>query len=483
MAFSAHDRVEPVPGAVRADLPLTPQEYFVLSRIEQRVAVSEIPSRVGLADEDVHRALAKLLSLGLVRLAGRPRDEAVRPGPRRGKGDPRKRALLGQFAASFSQGAGGSERPVRRGAPEGARPAPAEGARRPPVDEDVWASIRAACDPSRLDPDSPIPEDEQRLLLGLVARGDKLSAFDLLGIPPTNDERTIRRAYLRASRHFHPDRYYGKDLGPFGPMLADLFERSRRAYQALLDPARRAAYLRALEERAGGPQDAEAEPDAATCTDEDRRRAEEEARRRQARKARDEARRRRQQRRLRQELRAKAQAHYARGTEAEAAEDFSNAAIAYRLASEIDPANETYRRAYERARARVRKVRCETLVARGWSKLELGDTAGAAEAFRAAAELDHSPEHLALAAWAHAALDPSMAEAYAMEALAELSNVLGRGSAGLSAAAEARIRAMAARGLAVGGRHHLTAEQIRRAEALAGDDPKVRSLLEALKEA
>src|SRR5690606_24671215 len=54
------------------------------------------------------------------------------------------------------------------------------------------------------------------------------------------------------SKEFHPDRHYGKELGPFGPWLADVFKAVSDAFKVLGDNSKRAAYeatLRGDEEK------------------------------------------------------------------------------------------------------------------------------------------------------------------------------------------------------------------------------------------
>ena len=51
----------------------------------------------------------------------------------------------------------------------------------------------------------------------------QLSPFQLFGIPGDASDRDVKRSYQRLSMRFHPDRYYGKDLGSFKPMMEKIF--------------------------------------------------------------------------------------------------------------------------------------------------------------------------------------------------------------------------------------------------------------------
>lgn len=82
----------------------------------------------------------------------------------------------------------------------------------------------------------------QRELRDLESRGDALSYYQLLGVTADVDGVSIRRAYLERSKRFHPDAWYRRDLGSFGPLLTKWFQRMAAAYEVLSDEETRAAY-------------------------------------------------------------------------------------------------------------------------------------------------------------------------------------------------------------------------------------------------
>lgn len=86
------------------------------------------------------------------------------------------------------------------------------------------------------------PEEQARLWALWVSRGER-DLFECLGLEPTDDAASIRRAYLATMRRIHPDRYFGKRLGPFAAVLVELCDEARAAYEVLVDPERRAKYL------------------------------------------------------------------------------------------------------------------------------------------------------------------------------------------------------------------------------------------------
>jgi curved DNA-binding protein CbpA len=82
----------------------------------------------------------------------------------------------------------------------------------------------------------------QSELQQLEARGDRLTHYELLGVSADADGGSIRRAYLEKSKRFHPDAWYRKETGKFGPLLSKWFQRLSSAYQVLSDEESRTAY-------------------------------------------------------------------------------------------------------------------------------------------------------------------------------------------------------------------------------------------------
>ena len=66
--------------------------------------------------------------------------------------------------------------------------------------------------------------------LALAAQGD---AEMLLGVDRGADEQAVRRAYFRRAKEFHPDRYFGRQLGPYRVRLQRLFAALAEAYHRL----------------------------------------------------------------------------------------------------------------------------------------------------------------------------------------------------------------------------------------------------------
>jgi hypothetical protein len=70
-----------------------------------------------------------------------------------------------------------------------------------------------------------------------VLEGDP---FRLLEVGHDVDRRALRRAYFRLSKEFHPDRYFGRQLGSWRHRLQQVFAALTAAFEELSDETRRA---------------------------------------------------------------------------------------------------------------------------------------------------------------------------------------------------------------------------------------------------
>jgi curved DNA-binding protein CbpA len=102
------------------------------------------------------------------------------------------------------------------------------------------------------------PKQQERILE--FERGLDGSYFELLGVPRTADAKDIKRAYFQLSREFHPDRHYGRALGPYQARLEAIFRKLVEAYELLSDPATRIEIERSMSASPGRPAGAEKEP-------------------------------------------------------------------------------------------------------------------------------------------------------------------------------------------------------------------------------
>ena len=90
-----------------------------------------------------------------------------------------------------------------------------------------------------------LPADRKKEILDLERGLDVLDHFAILGLVPGASVEEARTAYYAASKRYHPDRYYGRNIGSFRARIDRVFRRLTEAYETLHDPEKRASYLRA----------------------------------------------------------------------------------------------------------------------------------------------------------------------------------------------------------------------------------------------
>jgi curved DNA-binding protein CbpA len=237
-------------------------------------------------------------------------------------------------------------------------------------------------------------------ILALERELDRHDHFSVLGLTPGASAAEAKAAYYELSRRFHPDRYYGKNLGSFRGRIERIFRRISEAQGVLTQADKRAAYLKAH------PELAAATP---APTPEDPGAAERHAERR-ARLARHPYLARPQ--RL-NELVARARDALGRG-------DFEQAYADLHQALGLDAKHAEATALLAEARRRHEIQRAGRELARGKELERAGDLSGALSALKLASTLDpRSAEAAFRAAWVGrgAGLDPKEVRALALRAV------------------------------------------------------------------
>ncbi len=226
--------------------------------------------------------------------------------------------------------------------------------------------------PAELAQAPDLPLDLKKEILYLDAKLGEMHHYDLLGVRPRTPPEEIRRRYVELTRTFHPDRYYGKDLGVFKEKLARVFQAIHDAYQVLSDPKKKAEY------------------DAKTPippTLEEIEEMERQERRKEAAERRKQLRREGLKRRNPVLQRAeKARQLVAEAEAAEAREDFRRAANLYQLAREFDPEAKGLDARIAEARRRAGARIAEELLHQAMSEETLGNLERAEALLREAVE-------------------------------------------------------------------------------------------------
>src|SRR5262249_24074933 len=103
-----------------------------------------------------------------------------------------------------------------------------------------------AADPTlRIDPsagDSDLPDEARKRIMRKHVKLATQDLFELLEIAIDCDKREVKRADFKFSKEIHPDRFFGKKLGAYKDMIADVFRAISQAAEFLGDDARRSEY-------------------------------------------------------------------------------------------------------------------------------------------------------------------------------------------------------------------------------------------------
>jgi len=198
-------RLRLAPGVDLRALPITPEDAFVLSRLDGTSTETDIALATGLDPGVVRASLAKLARLGAVSAGAEPERPQV---PHR---------TPSGTSGTFHIG------PVveMRGESSGHHPA------------------AALYDPSELDEAVDLDLVRKRRVLDSFYRLEQISHYELLGVDAGADKKAIKAAYFEIVNIFHPDRYFGKNLGSFKHKLERLFARTTEAHDVHTRPATR----------------------------------------------------------------------------------------------------------------------------------------------------------------------------------------------------------------------------------------------------
>ncbi|MFV8756795.1 hypothetical protein ACNOYE_40140 [Nannocystaceae bacterium ST9] len=480
------------------ELPLTPEDFFLFSRVEALTGtvgptVAEVMAASGQSQSAAQTILQRLISLGAIttsepgKLGPRPRKPEVGGDELRQRAQDRRRGLLEAQLRVVKRerepSAAHDGTPSLPAAKAEVVKSETSDAPLRPILETI-APVGEA-DP-RLLPGIAISLELQRRLLGVRDNLRRIGHFELLGLDPTDDTRALRRAYHVASREFHPDSFYGKDIGHFRQVLDDLFRRARASFEFLGDPARRHALVE-VHEASLAEQRADVEAEQRKRAEQERLEAEARAQQaaREAQEAQDarEARDRERKHRLRDRMNAQRRQqarNHAEQAEAElVAGKHAGAATFFRLAHTLDPDNAEYEQKWRECLTIARRHRAEACFERAREAQKLGRGDDAARLFTEAADADPSLRNLTEAAATVAEFDPQRAREFALAALEAL---LAAPSHGLTIdeRSASRTHQACARAFLSAGQLHSAREQAERAHALTPND-QTRALLNAIK--
>ncbi len=204
---------------------LTSEDYYVFSRIDGASSLYDLILSTGLGTDKTIAILTKLREAGALLL----------PGDGQQKRSP---------ASTFATGSGSTPATADSSSASisGDLVGPTE-----PGESEVMPLELTAAEQAAMSETVDLAEHERRRVIRFMRKVEEGDLFALLGVSVDADKKTLKRAYFRLSKEFHPDRHYGKSAGSFGPWLAKIFQAANKAFEVLADDAERARHLAGLE--------------------------------------------------------------------------------------------------------------------------------------------------------------------------------------------------------------------------------------------
>lgn len=365
-----------------AGLALSPEEGFVLSRVDGHSTIAEICLVAGLEETKTLGALVKLHDSKVIEIPGAPDQQ-------KGPAEPQPEAGSGEEGA-----------PTEPMAP-----------------------------PFALEDGIQLSEEKQREIHAQYYGLETTEFYDLLKLERGCTTKDVQRAYRKVSLLYHPDRFFGKELGSYKAKLEAIFRHISNVVEYLSDDDERATYEASLAEHepepaAEAPTSEELEPirrRPRQLTKKDRLRrlggvlgmstkeVKAAAQKRKGkvtpqpgslrtdkapdvsteRKARIKKRRRKQTQRILSPLvqrRAKAKRHFEEGIKHLLDGNFAAAASNLKLATTFDPKNEEYREKEQIATSRAREGSAAAYAKRAAFEESVGRWEEAARLYCMAAE-------------------------------------------------------------------------------------------------
>src|SRR5690554_2979843 len=167
--------------------PLTPEEFFLLSRVDGSMTVAQLCSVSGLGRPKTLECIDSLWRNGLIDIPGQTAPQA-------------------QSTSTPSQDAQTDE----SGEDESEDLASSILARFPVAIDDF------AFDSELLQQSVELDDDFKREVAFVYAQLDALNYYELLGMSVDSGRRELRSAYFSMSKRYHPDRFFRRVLGDYG---------------------------------------------------------------------------------------------------------------------------------------------------------------------------------------------------------------------------------------------------------------------------
>lgn len=245
----SNERCRPNPQFDISGYQFDQDSYFLWSRFDGHTSTRDVILMVGMPTDKAIRILQSLRSAGaLLRPGETPNSVERLLADARARQEQAAREQAAREQAAQEQAAR-EQAAQEQAAQEQAAREQAQAAQEPvareeqaPTAEDLDPDEQAA-----MAADVDLAQDFKMRVIAMRRKARDANYFELFDLPRDVDKRTLKRVYFKLSKEFHPDRYYGKNTGPFAPWLADVFntisgafkvlgnKRERKRYEAELD--------------------------------------------------------------------------------------------------------------------------------------------------------------------------------------------------------------------------------------------------------
>lgn len=215
-------------------LDLTPEEGYLLSRIDGRVTVASLLSMLGWEQAKTFTLLESLLRKHVLNFDRQEIAERV-----------------------FGLGRTEPESTAKSAPPT----APVEASATPGVSIELIPVVEKApeveIDPATIEKVPDLDEKRAIEILKFVARVEAAeNLYQVFEIPIGADVKSVKRQYRQLAMVFHPDKFFRKEIGGYREKIDVAWTHVQEGYELLNDPARKEAYDKDLlaKQRANPPR-------------------------------------------------------------------------------------------------------------------------------------------------------------------------------------------------------------------------------------
>lgn len=234
------------PTWVGENLELTPEEGFVLSRVDGSSTAREIAALSPMGEDQTLRCICALVVAGVLDVSVADAPSVISPSSPARVSRPPEPARVGSPPASPPRPASPAPPPPQ------ARAASAD--RFTPAEEQAPKPEPPA--PARLDPQAEAFREE---MLAKHATAHRVTYYELLEVSPTSTPEDVRSGYLKLAKKLHPDYRAGLKIPDPEGLFDDLFLAVEAAYEVLSNKNERRRYDSSLEMRAASARPLEPE--------------------------------------------------------------------------------------------------------------------------------------------------------------------------------------------------------------------------------